>query len=201
MPDTSNAGTESDESESLESKTFEFVTITSQPSAINRKATSKTVRTQAMRDYLRKQNKEAITGIPEVASAVSLEEPSRYKGRFKLNTWTHKAKRKSVEGRKGRSRDVGEQIKSQAMVVRGGDVAASLALETQGWNPISPRHLPNSVFSVSGRLDPFDSLAIQLGPQSENILNHCQLTHVVITYTQRHWREDNGLDAPFQHYL
>lgn len=192
IPDRSNADNESDESEPLEAKSFEFVTITSQPSAINRKETSKTVRTQAMRDYLRKQNKEAITGVSEVVSAVTLEEPARYKGRFKLNTWTHKAKKKATNASNAKSRNVGDRAESQAVVVLGGETTGSAGLGSQGWKPISANHLPNSVFSVSSRLDPFDSLAVQLGPHSENLLVHCQLPHDChyvhcIVLDPRHW--------------
>lgn len=127
-----------------------------------------------MRDYLRKQNKEAITGVPEVVSNVTLEEPSRYKGRFKLNTWSHKAKTKATNKRKARSRDVEGQAASQAMVLQGGDLTSSEGLEDQGRRPINSVRLPNPVFSGNGRLDPFNSLAIQLGPHSENLLVHCQ---------------------------
>jgi hypothetical protein len=122
-----------------------------------------------MRDYLRRQNKEAITGVPEVVSAVTLEEPSRYKGRFKLNTWTHKSQKKSLDARKAKSRDVEEEDEMTSQ---------ELELGRQGWQSSSALHLPNPVFSVSGRLDPFNSLAIQLGPPSEDVFNHCQLPTV-----------------------
>jgi hypothetical protein len=131
-----------------------------------------------MRDYLRKQNKEAITGVPEVVSNVTLEEPSRYKGRFKLNTWSHKAKTKATNERKARSRDVERQAASQAMVLQGGDLTSSEGLEDQGRQPINSVRLPNPVFSGNGRLDPFNSLVIQLGPHSENLLVYCQFPAV-----------------------
>jgi hypothetical protein len=136
-----------------------------------------------MRDYLRKQNKQAITGVSEVASAVTLAEPSRYKGRFKLNTWTHKAKKKSLDARKARPRDVEREVASQELILHGGSPRSSSELEGQGWQPINARRLPNPVFSVNGRIDPFDSLAVQLGPHSDNLLVHCQSPYSVITYT------------------
>ena len=120
-----------------------------------------------MRDYLRKQNKEAMTGVPEVVTSVILQEPSRYKGRFKLNTWSHKAKLKATTARKARSRGVGGQAPTQEAALHS-EVAVSV------WQPISPLLLPKQVFSVSGRLDPFDSLAIQLGPKDDKLLVHCQ---------------------------
>ncbi|KAE9375227.1 hypothetical protein N431DRAFT_555700 [Stipitochalara longipes BDJ] len=163
--------------EPLDTKTFEFVTITSEPSTMSQNGTSKQVRTQAMRDYLRKQNKEAITGVREVVSAVTLEEPSQYKGRFKLNTWTHKAKKKSSSARKSKSRGVELlelEVASQALVTQG----ANGELKDQSWQDINAGRLPNSAFSVNHRLDPFDSLAVQLGPHSEKLL-----THYMTTYT------------------
>jgi hypothetical protein len=164
----------------VETKTFEFVTITSQPSALNRNETSKRVRTQAMRDYLRKQNKEAITGVSEVVSPVALEEPSRYKGRFKLNTWTHKAQKKWTNARNKKSQDVEEGIADQELNSLSRSSPSSEGRGDAGWRATSPLQLPNPVFS---RLDPFDSLAIQLKPQSENLLIHCQLPLNVITHT------------------
>ncbi|PMD44826.1 hypothetical protein L207DRAFT_562146 [Hyaloscypha variabilis F] len=171
IPGISNADDKSDLPEPLESRTFEFVTITSQPSTMSQNGTSKQVRTQAMRDYLRKQNKEAITGVPEIVSAVTLEKPSQYKGRFKLNTWTHKAKKKSTNSRKTKSQNVEIvelEVPSQALVTQG----ASVGLEDQTWQGINAGQFPNSVVSINRRLDPFDTLAIQLGPHSEKILTH-----------------------------
>lgn len=168
--DISNTDDKSSTPEPLEARTFEFVTITSQPSTMSQSGTSKQVRTQAMRDYLRKQNKEAITGIPEVLTAVTLEEPSQYKGRFKLNTWTHKAKKKSSNARKQKSRDVEFEVASEALVTQG----AKGETENHAWQAIDAGLLPNSAFSANGRLDPFNTLAIQLGPHSEKILTHCQ---------------------------
>jgi len=170
IPEIPKSDDKSDTPEPLETRTFEFVTITTQPSTMSQSGTSKQVRTQAMRDYLRKQNKEAITGIPEVLSAVALEEPSQYKGRFKLNTWTHKAKRKSPNARKQKSRDVEIEVASEALVTQG----AKGRMKDESWQAINAGRLPNSVFSVNGRLDPFNTLAVQLGPHSEKILTHCQ---------------------------
>lgn len=170
-----------------ESRTFEFVTITSQPSAINRNETSKQVRTQAMRDYIRKQTKEAITGVPEVISHVNVEEPAQYRGRFKLNTWSHKTKTKAVNARNARLRELNISETPEEVAGSREDVAKVGDLEVQGWQAITPVRLPNPVFSSYGRMDPFNSLAIRLGPSSENLLVHCQSTHLspVVTDFER----------------
>ena len=175
-PEISNPDDKATTLEPEERRTFEFVTITSQPSATNRNETSKQVRTQAMRDYIRKQTKEAITGVTEVVSHVNLEEPSRYKGRFKLNTWSHKTKTKATNARNAKLRDLDERETVEEVAVRGQDVAKVGDLEFQGWQAITPMRLPNPVFSSYGRMDPFNSLAIRLGPSSENLLIHCQST-------------------------
>ena len=163
----------------METKTFEFVTITSEPSALSRNETSKRVRTQAMRDFLRKQNKEAITGVPEVVSPVTLEEPSRYKGRFKLNTWTHRAQKKSTDARNAKSQDIEEEIADQEIIAFSRSPNKPSQLGDAGRRSTSSRQLPNPVFS---RLDPFDSLAIQLKPESENLLIHCWLPQIFNTH-------------------
>lgn len=161
----------------METKTFEFVTITGQPSALNRNETSKRVRTQAMRDYLRRQNKEAVTGVPEVISPVALEQPSRYKGRFKLNTWTHKAQKKSTNAHNTKSQDIGQGIADKELISLSRKSPSSGERGDAGWRATSPLQLPKPVFY---RLDPFDSLAIRLKPHSENLLIHCQLPQSVI---------------------
>jgi hypothetical protein len=151
---------------SKDTQKFEFVTITGQPTSIKRNETSKKVRTQAMRDYLRKQNKQAMTGIAEVVTSVNPESPSRYKGRFKLNTW------------------------SQAVykVIRNTKYPETLNETTNGifsngseygvagvWRPMKAYQSPNTAFYPSpGGLDPFDMLSIKLGPHSERLLVHCQ---------------------------
>jgi hypothetical protein len=177
---TSPDDNKSETAQPVESKTFEFVTITSQPSALDHNETSKRVRTQAMRDYLRKQNKEAITGVPEVVLPVALEEPSRYKGRFKLNTWTHKAQKKSKNARSSKSQNVEEEIADQELISFSRSAPSLEELGDAGLRATSPLQFPNPVFSG---LDPFNSLAIQLEPHSENLLVHCQLPHSIITHT------------------
>jgi hypothetical protein len=136
--------------------------------------TSKQVRTQAMRDYLRKQTKEAITGVPEiVAPPVTLDKPSQYKGRFKLNTWTHKGNAKSLNGRKAGSRIIAGMEANQGIVAQRGNKQ----VDDREWQAMNAGGLSISVFSANGRLDPFNSLPILLGPHSENLLVHCELPH------------------------
>ena len=131
-----------------------------------------------MRDNLRKQTKEAITGVPEILPPpVTLEEPSQYKGRFKLNSWTHKAMTKSLNTRKARPGDVEDGVVSQEIVVQRGNGG----VEDREWQAMNAGRLPNSVFSINGHLDPFETLAIQLGPDSENLLVHCQIPHTSLS--------------------
>jgi hypothetical protein len=178
--DTSNVNNELATTKPLNTRTFEFVTVINEPSVVDRHETSKKVRTQAMRDYLRKQTKEAVTGVPEVVTSVILEEPSRYKGRFKLNTWSHKSKKKGTGARNLEPRGVKRRESTEE--VHGGEVVAS------GWQPIGPLLLPNRVFSVNRILDPFDSLSIPLEPQDEKLLVHCQLPLSPISNLHLHCR-------------
>jgi hypothetical protein len=134
-------------------KLFEFVTIT-RPSDATNAELSKTVRTQAMRDYLRKQNRQAITGVVEVVTGVKPEEPARYKGRFKLNTWSHKTKTKAINAR----RDKG--LNAEAVVKKPSRKASTL--EDSTTNPdlmhTKQHRSPSPVFFLGGRqIDPFDT--------------------------------------------
>jgi hypothetical protein len=158
---------EASEDISTDKQKFEFVTITGQPTSITRNETSKKVRTQAMRDYLRKQNKQAMTGIVEVVRSVNPKEPSRYKGRFKLNTWSHKNQTKVIN----KVTQDSKVPKAKKKVTN--EIAWGNGLDV--WRPGKAYHSPNPVFSVNpGTLDPFDTLAIKLGPLSERLLVHCQ---------------------------
>lgn len=136
--------------------------------------TSKKVRTQAMRDYLRKQNRQAITGIVEENEGSNFEEPAKYKGRFKLNTWSHKARRKVKKPRLDKSPDVREDESSPVTAM---SVARSTQVAQYDFQELVRfgRIRPNPVFPGENRLDPFDSLALRLRPQSEKLLVHCKL--------------------------
>ncbi|KAE8449819.1 hypothetical protein EG329_007296 [Mollisiaceae sp. DMI_Dod_QoI] len=155
-------------------KQFEFVTLTSQPTASTLRQTSKTVRKQAMHDYLRKQNRQATTGIVEVVKSVQLREPSRYKGKFKLDTWSHKTKSKAIIARRAKFSD------DQDAVVNQNEQLSSMGTSTPDtpaiiskWRPIQRDGSPSRIFSPSaGSLDPFNTLSISLGPLSEKLLVH-----------------------------
>lgn len=124
-----------------------------------------------MRDYLRKQNRQAITGVVEVVTSVKPEEPARYKGRFKLNTWSHKAKTKAINAR----REKGPPTQTKK---KGANRRASAPEQPDASLEISrpnQHQSPNPVFFLDRRqLDPFDSLSIKLGSRSEGLLLHCK---------------------------
>ncbi|PVH89111.1 hypothetical protein DL98DRAFT_96440 [Cadophora sp. DSE1049] len=147
---------------------FEFVTVTRHPSATTRSATSRKVRTQAMRDYLRKQNRQAISGVVEVLQSTNPEEPEQYKGKFKLDTWTHKSKKKAIVAKRERllSADVVPSNEHQ-------DAGEDLTTSIVNHEVRQPPRISNSVVDlISDSLDPFDTLAIKLGPSSERLLVH-----------------------------
>ncbi|KAL2071175.1 hypothetical protein VTL71DRAFT_12410 [Oculimacula yallundae] len=152
----------------LDKPSFEFVTLTSQPSASTRSASSKKVRTQAMRDYLRKQNRQAISGIIEVVESSNPEEPAQYKGKFKLSSWTHKSKEKAAIARR-------EVLLSKAVILPSMDVgeyenSMPSRKYQESWRT-SKTFVPGFAFG-SESLDPFDTLSINLGPQSHRLLVH-----------------------------
>lgn len=125
-----------------------------------------------MRDYLRKQNRQAITGVVEVVASVKPEEPARYRGRFKLNTWSHKTKAKALNARREKG------LTSEATAKRHNRKTSILADDdtqlvlSRPWENRSP----NPVFFLDEyRIDPFDSLVVKLGSRSEQLLLHCKL--------------------------
>ncbi|KAH7399808.1 fungal-specific transcription factor domain-containing protein [Cadophora sp. MPI-SDFR-AT-0126] len=145
---------------------FEFVTVTRHPSATTRSATSRKVRTQAMRDYLRKQNRQAISGVVEVLQSTNPEEPEQYKGKFKLNSWTHKSKEKSVVSRVETLRRADRRVSDVEQAAGEG----LKTLDAEFWRSFKPSSTAFNL--VSGSLDPFNTLAIRLGPASERLLMH-----------------------------
>ncbi|KAG4431745.1 hypothetical protein IFR05_012779 [Cadophora sp. M221] len=152
--------------DSLLKRNFEFVTLTGQPSAITRSATSKKVRTQAMRDYLRKQHRQAISGVVEVVESTNPEEPAQYKGKFKLASWTHKSKKKSAVARR-------EKLLGAAAILSEEDrrTDEDSVMANVDWEIWQSHKASNPVSTVSsGSLDPFDTLCIKLGPLSERLL-------------------------------
>lgn len=125
-----------------------------------------------MRDYLRKQNREAVTGVAEVVASVNPKEPARYKGRFKLNTWSHKTRTKALNVRRERGiaiEPAPKRFNKQASTPEDADADLELMHPKQ-------HRTPNPVFFLDGRqLDPFDSLSVELGSRSEKLLLHCKL--------------------------
>jgi hypothetical protein len=165
-------GAEADSDNVLkDTQKFEFVTTTGQPTLISRNETSRKVRTQAMRDYLRKQNKQAMTGVVEVVTSVNPESPSRYKGRFKLNTWSHKNQTKALN-KVTRNTKPPETLNETA----NGVASSGSEYRVMGvWRPMKAYQSLNTAFYPSpGGLDPFNTLSIKLGPHSERLLMHCQ---------------------------
>ncbi|KAH7351275.1 fungal-specific transcription factor domain-containing protein [Rhexocercosporidium sp. MPI-PUGE-AT-0058] len=121
-----------------------------------------------MRDYLRKQNRQAISGVVEVVESTNPEEPAQYKGKFKLASWTHKSKEKSVIARREKALNAAVTLPNEDH--RTGEDSVMSNVDYQIWQP---RKTLNPAFALSsGSLDPFDSLSIRLGPLSERLLVH-----------------------------
>jgi hypothetical protein len=160
-------------------KHFEFVTLTSEPTTVTTRQTSKTVRKQAMNDYLRKQNLQATTGQIEAVESSQLKEPSLYKGKFKLDTWSHKTKTKAILARRAKipeSRgefDDGQRPQS----------ISSNALTSHDWHEIGGNDLPRPS-SLNTSLDPFNTLSIDLGPLSNQILLYCASHFLLFTISR-----------------
>jgi hypothetical protein len=147
-------------------KNFEFVTLTNQlPSKATRNEIAKKVRTHAMRDYLRKQNSEAMTGIVDRLSIVPSKEPSQYQSRFKLDSWTHKTREKALRDKRAKPSQKHEKDNNPDVLQTSSkwQISTSLGLSV-----------------LSSDLDPFDTLSVKLRPLSQRLLVHCKCTPFVI---------------------
>jgi hypothetical protein len=145
---------------------LEFVTITGRPTTKNSPETSRQVRTQAMRDYLWKHKQaSAGHGVAKILESVDPEEPSKYKGRFRLNTWSHKTKTKHKR-----------QVRSESDtdVVH---LVGARGERASGDQSPSPR----VSFSFGTGLDPFNALAVPLVPLSDRILEHCEFSNFLVS--------------------
>ena len=128
-----------------------------------------------MRDYLRRQNRQAITGVEEVLTSVKPREPARYKGRFKLNTWSHKTKTKALNARREKGLALEATPNRKKATPEDDDADVELS------RPTEEHRSPNPVFFLDRRrIDPFDSLAIRLGRRSEGLLIHCMLNTTIL---------------------
>ncbi|KAI9643953.1 hypothetical protein NHQ30_007304 [Ciborinia camelliae] len=156
---STNTIPENDEEESGELG-FEFVTvtITARVSENDRHEGSRKVRVQAMHDYLRKQNKQSSNTIDEAYIPKVFKEPAQYNGRFKLKSWTHKARTKSLPRSQVKEPDRGADIDVAAMNSR----TNQAALDAQ------------SLVSLLGgsRLNSFNSPSIILEARSERLIVH-----------------------------
>ena len=145
---------------------LEFVTFTGQSTKVDREETSKKIRTQVMRDYIRKQNQQAQTGITKIVRP-NPEQPYQYKSKFKLNTWSHKTKTKSTLSRLEREALVA--LQANAFVRRHKNIQSYLHDDRfEDQQPYSV------LFFNDHRIDPFNSLSVNLSHHSENLLVHCE---------------------------
>lgn len=138
---------------------LEFVTITGRPAG-NRAEFSKQVRSQVMRDYLWKHKQGVV--VKAVESIDHPEEASRYKGRFKLSTWSHKAKIKSKHTRQLRA-ERGEE---------------GVAVEGTSQGHLSLPQL--GITFGAGKLDPFNSFVVPLVSSSDRILQYCEFPFLIL---------------------
>jgi hypothetical protein len=118
-----------------------------------------------MRDYIRKQNRQVITGKSEIVGSTNPEKPSKYKDKFKLDTWSHKTRTKALDARRSREKRQDESHAVQPQWTTLEDSAGVLEWRYRQPNPV--------FFLDTRRLDPFESLSVKLGPRSEMLLLHC----------------------------
>ncbi|KAL6857329.1 hypothetical protein J3F83DRAFT_751282 [Trichoderma novae-zelandiae] len=144
-------------------KPLEFVTV-SLAKENDSKGTSKIVRTQVMKDYFWKQrNPESLEQTPADQSRI----PSQYKSRFRINAQPTKPKRKPVsrktKGHDKSSSDAARAQKTRIVMLRGPITDLSI-YDPDGFFASTPVGL------LGGSLDPFNSFALQLKPESLKLI-------------------------------
>ncbi|KAF4628236.1 hypothetical protein G7Y89_g9915 [Cudoniella acicularis] len=159
-----------------EASALEFVTITGRPSE-HYAENSKQVRVHAMRDYIRKSKNGADAVI--AVKNVHPEEPSRYKGRFRLNTTSHNSKSKAKPKTRAtpKSKDTHPRRISSTPATAIASQSKDLHGDTsdqdfQKEDSFGYQQSPKRVSFLGHWLDPFNTLAVQLTPLSERGFYH-----------------------------
>ncbi|KAL6874464.1 hypothetical protein HDV57DRAFT_229950 [Trichoderma longibrachiatum] len=149
-------------------KPLEFVTV-SPAKGKDGKDISKVVRTQVMKDYFWKRRNLEKPDQKPTDQPTSL---SQYKGRFRLNAQPNKSKPKPVSRKsKGRDRgrdrassDVAGRAQKGRIVMPRGPIADPSTYDPDGFFASTPVGL------LGGSLDPFDSFALNLKPESLKLI-------------------------------
>ncbi|PTB71736.1 hypothetical protein M440DRAFT_1442448 [Trichoderma longibrachiatum ATCC 18648] len=149
-------------------KPLEFVTV-SPAKGKDGKDISKVVRTQVMKDYFWKRRNLEKPDQKPTDQPTSL---SQYKGRFRLNAQPNKSKPKPISRKsKGRDRgrdrassDVAGRAQKGRIVMPRGPIADPSTYDPDGFFASTPVGL------LGGSLDPFDSFALNLKPESLKLI-------------------------------
>ncbi|KAL7813331.1 hypothetical protein V8C26DRAFT_405590 [Trichoderma gracile] len=145
-------------------KPLEFVTVSLAKEKGGRHI-SKVVRTQVMRDYFwKRRNLQNPDQIPPDQPT----NPSQYKGRFRLNAQPNKSKPKPMsrktKGRDRASNDAAGRAQKGRIVMPRGPVTDPSIYDPDGFFASTPVGL------LGGSLDPFDSFALKLKPESLKLI-------------------------------
>lgn len=142
---------------------LEFITVTGASTDRPDRNVSRIVRSQAMRNYVWRQNHPTLTDEMAAAAAVPLKEkPQRkFEGKFRVGSRSRKKRtsakaKRSIVGSKTGNRD--------------------LVLEAQTRWLIRQSLMPDKSLLMRGGsyADPFDAFAFPLGPESEKFIFYCE---------------------------
>ncbi|KAM0257752.1 hypothetical protein ACHAQJ_004203 [Trichoderma viride] len=154
-------------------KPLQFVTVTSTSTKEkNRKDVSKVVRTQAMRDYFWKQrnpesNDQAASDLPT--------DPSRYKGRFRLNSPPNSAKAKAgAKKEKVRSKKSNEVARAQKgrITMPRGPITDLRVYDPDGFFATTHPSMLGATF------DPFDAFNMDMKPAALKLIYYYKQSYV-----------------------
>ncbi|KAL7785903.1 hypothetical protein V8C37DRAFT_393128 [Trichoderma ceciliae] len=155
---------------------LEFITVTGASTDGSDKSVSRIVRSQAMRNYVWRQNHPTLTDEMAAAAAVPLKEkPQRkFEGKFRLGSRSRKQKTSGKGKRPApESTEVLEIDKDQD--------SANEALLSYGRWAIRQSLMPdkNLLMREGANSDPFNAFAFPLGPESQKFIFYYQKVYAV----------------------
>jgi hypothetical protein len=149
---------------------LEFITITGSTTDRPDRNVSRIVRSQAMRNYVWRQNHPTLTDEMAAAAAVPLKEkPQRiFEGKFRVGSRARKQKKPSKAKRPVSAKDKGEDSMNEIHLIN------NYWLLRQSLMPDKNLLMRGGAFA-----DPYDSFQFPLGPESEKFIFYCKCDNLI----------------------
>lgn len=154
---------------------LEFIAVTGTEADERNKNVSKRIRSQAMRNYVWRQNHPTTTDAMAAAAAVPLKVKSqrKYEGKFRIGSRPRRAKRSAKVKLAILESTISSESEQDQESVR------KALLRYSKWS-IRQSLMPdkNLLMRKGANSDPFNSFSFPMGPESEQIIFYCESTIV-----------------------